>query len=392
MAVPFPATISSPYNAHPAASARCGIYYGPTPSPSFTLGIAGTATYAVRDWNGDVVSSGTVSGTTVTPTAPNGGWVYGWYRLYLWDGSGLSTGAFNFSVIRTNANFVTNPPVGTNGDNTAGNLNNDEVTRGIFAMGPQRYQIAPAVTPAVPNTVAMALTGAALNATYYLGITDANRPRPLHCAFTSQAYDVLVVNNTLSQIGMYVFAKTGSLNGSLLTVATSAGSSSGFKVVVAYNGSNRQDLRQPVEHQELLHSLGGVLLHRRLPLGRWHAQLHIGYRHRELLLQCRGQHGRSLVPDVHLVRGTHQRARYGQCGSRRHHRPGHDDVLCGGEGGSRQRHGARALPSDRQHLRDRSWHSGQRRTPGVHGTSSWASWRPTPGPLWTRCHSTPTTC
>ena len=58
------------------------------------------------------MSAGSVSGTTCAPSAGLGEGPYGWYRLYLYDGPAHLRG-LNFCVIRSNANFVANPPVGT---------------------------------------------------------------------------------------------------------------------------------------------------------------------------------------------------------------------------------------------------------------------------------------
>lgn len=236
MAAPFPATPSSPSYATVAPSTRCGIYYGPSPSPSFTLSESGSATYQVLNWQGVQVSSGSVSGTTVAPAAPSGGWLYGWYRLYLYDGSSESSGACNFCVIRTNANFVTNPPAGTPGDPGSEGVDNDEVTRGVFVIGPERYAIDNvfAPSPSLAQILLSAGTGGA--ETYYLGILDSNRPRPLHAAFTTQAVDHLSLSNG-TNTSVNIYCKTAALNGSLLTIAVAAGSVSGFKVTVAYNGS-----------------------------------------------------------------------------------------------------------------------------------------------------------
>ncbi len=237
MAAPFPATPSSTSYATVAPSTRCGIYYGPSPTPSFTLSKSGSATYVVLNWQGVQVSSGSVSGTTVAPAAPAGGWLYGWYRLYLYDGSSQSSGACNFCVIRSNSSFITNPASGTSGG--GGEVGGDEVTRGVFVIGPQRYGIAPTLSPSGSSTPAYATQGLNVDVVYYTGgYTDSNRPRPLLISFSGQAYDALPLINTGGvSPSCTVYCLNTSLNGSLLTITVAAGSVSGNKVTVAYNGS-----------------------------------------------------------------------------------------------------------------------------------------------------------
>lgn len=166
-------------------SARCGIYYSGD-VPSFTLSTAGATGYVVRDYYGTIVSSGPVSGTSVTPAIPGAGWPLGWYRLYLTgptlDASfGFSLGSFNFCIVRRNANFPTNPAPAV-GNPTNNGVSIDQVTRGVMGMGPQRYAANASSTAA---SIADLTAGAAVDATYYTGYAGPGRPRPLIASFPS---------------------------------------------------------------------------------------------------------------------------------------------------------------------------------------------------------------
>ncbi len=156
-APPFP--LDSPPTGFAVATTnhRCNIYtVGET--PSFTLSQSGATAYEVRDFDGDIVSTGSVSGTTVTPAVPVGGWPPGWYRLYLTRATldavyGHSQGSANFVVIRDAAGFADNPAIGTlfpstdtpygytTSDGGYGSEEPDIVMKGVMGVGPSRIQI-----------------------------------------------------------------------------------------------------------------------------------------------------------------------------------------------------------------------------------------------------------
>ncbi len=105
---------------------------------SFQLSRSGASSYVIRDYFGNVVEQGAVSGLTLGSkvSAP------GWYKLYLLgsdQGSpwGTSVGSSMFCILRNDANFPKMPAAGTWG----GDLMVDEIVRGVFGYGPQRHKV-----------------------------------------------------------------------------------------------------------------------------------------------------------------------------------------------------------------------------------------------------------
>lgn len=81
---------------------------------TLNLSQAGATAYSVRDYDGNIVTSGSVAGTSFTVAAPAGGWKCGWYRCYLTGPNtdsvfGNSYGATNFIIVPENSNFATLP-------------------------------------------------------------------------------------------------------------------------------------------------------------------------------------------------------------------------------------------------------------------------------------------
>jgi len=79
---------------------------------SFKLSQASVTKYEVRNYNGDVVASGSVSGTVIAPAVTQPGW----YKLYLHGTTnaggdwGDSVGGTNFCIFRNDPNFPPMPP------------------------------------------------------------------------------------------------------------------------------------------------------------------------------------------------------------------------------------------------------------------------------------------
>lgn len=250
MAVPFPLTPIPTYFADCSFPKRNGVFYvGDT--PSITLSQSGATGYSVRDYFGTVVSSGSFTGTTCTPTAPVGGWAPGWYRIYFTGANtdslyGPSYGVTNFCVIRTNTDFITMPAAGTYGG--AGGESRDLLMKGVLGIGTSRlsiYDVTNLHAPLTPVTnqgndsLDVCVTDAAVGATYWSNpgspYADANRPRPMFCQIPNGGADRLQLpgstggTNYLNCYAATAFAATGNVH-----LAIAAGSSSGSKVTVFY--------------------------------------------------------------------------------------------------------------------------------------------------------------
>lgn len=234
----FPPTAPRPtYFLHAAGATRNNTWYVGDTGLTFTLsqpdGNAVTATgYTVRDFYGTVVVSGSfASGTTSLVLAtPSGGWKPGWYRLYLTGPVtgdpvyGDSYGVTNFQVLRTNSHFPTMPTKSAaNGTNAGAPV--DAILRGVCGIGPNRYSVNNAASPAAD--IADIQNCLAIEANYYTNPTyaDSPRPRELLVSFPNGGYDVVGIG------GLRAYAKTpGTAN---LYIQISAGTSSGFKLTVA---------------------------------------------------------------------------------------------------------------------------------------------------------------
>jgi hypothetical protein len=228
--VAFPLTPAPAYYTSITSSQPRGVYYVGD-SPAFTLNKSGATGYSVRDYTGAVVSSGSVSGTTVTPTAPSGGWKPGWYRLYLTGGStdalfGAAYGSSCFAVLRTDSRFPA--LVSTAADALAQDIPN----KGALGIGTSRLSIDNANAPTTGSgTIALAQSSVtaskaawavASGSPYY----DAARTRLLWTNFPNRAYDLLTLGN------LRFYAKDETIDGSTITVTAAAGTSSGAKLTI----------------------------------------------------------------------------------------------------------------------------------------------------------------
>ena len=115
------------------------VFY-PGEALAFTLSIAGATGYTVRDYTGTVVSTGSVSGTTLTlPSAPFTG-KYGWWRMQLsgpdaGDGAfGTDKGACSFCIFPSDANYPTAPLRSSNPTNTSQGQT-DGILHGVIGAG-----------------------------------------------------------------------------------------------------------------------------------------------------------------------------------------------------------------------------------------------------------------
>jgi hypothetical protein len=224
---------------------RAGIFYvGQTPVITLSSGAAASTTYVVRDYYGNTVSSGSVttSATTVTPTAPVGGWPCGWYRLYLTgtgsaSGYGNSAGATSFVVIRSDAHFPPAPAVAVAG--YGGNEARSTVTKSILGMAPGRMLIADASAPTTTvDSIANVQTDVGVAKTYWSApasqYVDPVRTRKLWTNFPNGAYDRLQLKRTGDNVAVVnVYCATESIDGSTIFIAVAAGTSTGKKVTVA---------------------------------------------------------------------------------------------------------------------------------------------------------------
>jgi hypothetical protein len=223
-----------------------GIFY-PGDTVTMTLSKSGATDYEVRNYVGTIVSSGSISGTTVTPAPPVGGWDCGWYRLYATGPNtdtndpsfGNSYGATNFVVIRDTPGFMRNNPDGEpiQGGDDSRNI----PARAVLGIGSTRTVIGnvslcdadnpyyPGVAPGTGycgNGMYTALYDAQQFVRFWRD--DPVRPCETTCSIPYRTYDQLDIS------GIRFYCKTGSLNGSQVFVAAGPGSSSGYKVTVSY--------------------------------------------------------------------------------------------------------------------------------------------------------------
>lgn len=199
----FPLGTAPSYYATVTHVAREGIYYQGGSQPSVTLSQATPNAYSVRDYYGNVVETGSVSGTTLTLTGP---FNPGWYRVYMTGTNtdptyGPSYGAWTFIIVPQDSRFVTNPPVGTNtGNNQGGGEAHDVVAKGVLGMGLSRIQINDASNPTVGvDNIAKAQANAGVMDTYWYNAAepayDAGRARGgKYIQFPNRTYDRIDIN------------------------------------------------------------------------------------------------------------------------------------------------------------------------------------------------------
>ena len=233
MSAAFPLSSAPVYYTQITPGAARGVFYVGGAAPFVTLSKPGATAYAVNDYWGNVVSSGPVSGLTLTPVAPSGGWKPGWYRLYLTGASvdslfGPAYGSTNFVVARNDSRFsaITDASTGFSG---SGSDFLDLPMKGALGIGTSRVSINNASS--VSSDVSAAQAQATLSTKYWTvpsdsAYYDAARTRLMWVNFPNGGVNKVV----LGALGIY--CKDGTIDGSTVTVTASAGSVSGTKVTV----------------------------------------------------------------------------------------------------------------------------------------------------------------
>ncbi len=243
----FPtATPPSQYTTVSAAD-RNGIFYAGD-TVSLTLNKSGADAYVLRDYRGNTVASGSVSGTTISLGS---GLDCGWYRIYLTgptnDGTyGHSYGAYNFVVIRNTAGYATNPPFRDDylpdPGARSGGESRDLALKAVMGFPFSRLQIIYAYDPestGTPDNLWSCQGGAELVNTY--AKADTARPQPRLCQFPGGTADYMrveAVSGDVSHPLLYVYLKEAALDGNNIYVSAGPGTISGNKFVVYYPDSS----------------------------------------------------------------------------------------------------------------------------------------------------------
>lgn len=234
-----------------AAQPRNGIFYVGGSAPTVKLSKAGATGYSVRDYDGNVVTSGSINGidTTIVPTAPLGGWDPGWYRAYFTGPSndalfGNSYAITNFVVLRNDSHFLPTPAGNTNPlGGAAGAISEacDPVAKAVFGIGTSRILIANAADPTdtgTPDRLEYSELLASVGSDYWTDpgaqYLDPARTRYLWLAFVNATYDSLALPGASSGTYLTVYCKDGTVDGSQVFVKLEAGSSSGRKITVRF--------------------------------------------------------------------------------------------------------------------------------------------------------------
>ena len=246
--MPFPlASPPSHYTVCSWPSNRCGIFYAGD-TVTMTLSQATAVAYEVFDYTGTVVASGSVGGTSVTPTPPVGGWSAGWYRIRLTGSNtdsvyGDSYGASNFAVLRDDARFPPRPAVSVGVGLQGGGEARDLVTKGVLGIGSSRLQVSATDNPTFGADSISGCQSAANFANDYwadpthAAYVDTVRPeRRLMLQFPNRTFDR--IEYTSGSPGFRVFIASASLDGSQVFVQVEAGSVSGSKYTVRFPNSS----------------------------------------------------------------------------------------------------------------------------------------------------------
>ncbi|HEX4084192.1 MAG TPA: PA14 domain-containing protein, partial [Chthoniobacteraceae bacterium] len=151
------------------------------------------ATYQVRDYYGNLIDQGPVTGSVINVHA-----IFpGWYKVYVCGTQdqgapyGKILAGTTFCIFRNNSNF---PEVPSASQYPPAQYLQDEVMRDITAMGPQRYQIQDASNPDGDIATIQALI--TIDNLFYLGM-DSVRPRPLMIAFPNGTSDLAGVQKVV---------------------------------------------------------------------------------------------------------------------------------------------------------------------------------------------------
>ncbi len=227
---------------------RNGIMYLGDPVV-LTLNKSGANAYEVRNFYGDIIETGSVSGTTITLSSS---FDCGRYRVYLTGPNNdaayhHSYGGYAFIVIRSNSIFATNDPSddflvwGQGGGEGA-----DVVLKGSLGIGTSRLQIlrtdhVDLSNPYWPGTTpGHSYTGDSLwhNRVMAEAIArnqpdDPARPFPIMCQMAGTNVDTLSPA-AASGTWMLVYPAEPELNPENLYMTITTGTSSGHKVTIHY--------------------------------------------------------------------------------------------------------------------------------------------------------------
>jgi hypothetical protein len=148
------------------------------------LTASGASRYVIRDYYGNIVETGPVSGSSIAPQVRDPGW----YRVALYGNDqgmpyGDSVGSSMFSIIRDTPNFPKLPAVGTSG---GVDWFSDSVLRGVFGYGPQRHKVDNASAP--DAEIAKLATAIDIDQKYYKSF-DPVRKRELLVVFPNGTTD-----------------------------------------------------------------------------------------------------------------------------------------------------------------------------------------------------------
>ena len=239
--VAFPLSPLSPNYADTIFARHNGVFY-PGETVSCTLSKSGATAYAIRDIYGSVVSSGTVTGTAVTPVAPTGGWKLGWYRLYFTGPTndavfGFSYGSSAFVILKADSRFVTAPAANATSNGGAADYA-DLISHAVFMHGPVRWTVEDAVTgtSSGPFSTQGVAGGSADETNWWTNPTyaDTVRPRRSLMAFRNGSTDQLRLFNAASEEVAVVLCKDETVGGSKVFITVTAGTTVGAKMTVAY--------------------------------------------------------------------------------------------------------------------------------------------------------------
>jgi len=229
---------------------RCGVFYMGGQAPRITLSKAGATAYEVRGYYGTVVTSGSMSGTTCTPTAPVGGWMPGWYRIYFTGPEtdptlGPGYAATNFVVLRPDPRFPPMPSPAVSG--RGGNEVCDVVAKAVLGLGTSRQIIATYSDPTLGgsphdvDSIASAQINVLLSRTYYHApdaqYLDPVRERAMWVSTAQPCADGINVAGATSGTFLRVYVASGAVNSANLYISSGPGTLAGSKVVVAYPDS-----------------------------------------------------------------------------------------------------------------------------------------------------------
>ena len=206
------------------------------------LSQAGADAYEVRDVNGNVVSSGTVTGSLLRITTPADGWKRGWYRVYLSGPNtdptyGNSYGTSSFVVFR-NSNWL---PTAV-GAMSWGTEQQDHALHAMMGLSPQRLVIGDARTGATDDWTPVGdytrqdTPKSCLQQAREWAAAAPNDPSKtwnVWLLFPNGTTDVLWIPNTVSgQSFVSCYVKDGTVDGSTVFVSSGPGTTAGAKIQV----------------------------------------------------------------------------------------------------------------------------------------------------------------